>query len=479
MALRLYNTLTREKEIFAPLDPSHVRMYVCGPTVYDYAHVGNARPVIVFDALLRWLRRGYPKVTYVRNITDVEDKINARARELNIPIRELTERTAQIYFEDVRALGCVDPDVQPRVTDHIPEIVAMIAGLIALGHAYAAEGHVLFDVPSMKDYGRLSRRDRDDMIAGARVEVAPYKKDPADFVLWKPSDDETPGWDSPWGRGRPGWHIECSAMAKAHLGVTFDIHGGGLDLIFPHHENEIAQSVCANQAPFVRTWMHNGFVTVNGEKMSKSLGNFLTIRDALAQHPGEAIRLAILKVHYRQPFDWTDQSLIEARLNLSKWYTAKQKIEGLFFPNLESNHEIEGDVLMRRLLNENSYIPDDVINALNDDLNTPKYFSLVNELAMQVLRETSGREIMKIGGRFLSSVNVLGLVLGSRTEFMNWQPENSRVDENFIQSMIEKRAEAKKAKDFALADRIRAELAEQGVVLEDKPGGVTVWRRGA
>jgi cysteinyl-tRNA synthetase len=438
VALRLYNTLTREKEIFAPLDPSHVRMYVCGPTVYDYAHVGNARPVIVFDALVRWLRRAYPKVTYVRNITDVEDKINARARELNIPIRELTERTAQIYFEDVRALGCIDPDIQPRVTDHMPQIVAMIAGLVALGHAYEAEGHVLFDVPSMKDYGRLSRRDRDDMIAGARVEVAPYKKDPADFVLWKPSDAETPGWDSPWGRGRPGWHIECSAMAKAHLGVTFDIHGGGLDLIFPHHENEIAQSVCANQAPFVRTWMHNGFVTVNGEKMSKSLGNFLTIRDALAQHPGEAIRLATLKSHYRQPFDWTDQAMREARANLDGWY---RQLDGVAAGTL----------------------PDAFVEAMDDDLNTPRAFAVMQTLEPPALR---------------ACLDVLGFCQRDAAAwFQDGGPGG--LDETTIEAEIERRKAAKQAKDFALADRIRAELAEQGVVLEDKPGGVTVWRRGA
>ena len=313
--LKLYNTLTRGKEAFVPLDPSNVRMYVCGPTVYDFAHIGNARPIIVFDVLYRLLRHVYgaAHVRYVRNITDVDDKINARAAERGISIRELTEDTNRVFQADVKALGCLEPDVQPRATEHIAQMIAIIERLIASGHAYAADGHVLFDVPSMKDYGRLSRRSLDEMIAGARVDVAPYKRGDMDFVLWKPSKDSEPGWESPWGRGRPGWHIECSAMSWKHLGEVFDIHGGGIDLVFPHHENEIAQTRCAfGHDVMANVWMHNGFLQVEGEKMSKSLGNFVTIHELLntekfggRKWPGEVLRLAMLSTHYRQPIDFT------------------------------------------------------------------------------------------------------------------------------------------------------------------------------
>ena len=323
--LLLYNTLSRRKEEFAPLDPANVRMYVCGPTVYDLPHIGNARPVIVFDVLYRLLRASYgpAHVRYVRNITDVDDKINAAAKSGGISIRELTERTAAEFHADADALLALPPDAEPRATDYIAGMIAMIELLIAKGHAYEADHHVLFAVGSLADYGRLSRRSRGELIAGARVEVAPYKRDPADFVLWKPSPDDLPGWDSPWGRGRPGWHIECSAMGEALLGETFDIHGGGLDLIFPHHENEIAQSVAAHDGkPLARYWLHNGFVTVNGEKMAKSEGNFVTIRDVLAAAPGEAARYAILTAHYRDPLDWTDERLTQARHALDRFYLA-------------------------------------------------------------------------------------------------------------------------------------------------------------
>src|SRR5215469_7028845 len=314
MELRLYDTFSREKRPFVPLDRNNVRMYVCGPTVYDFAHIGNARPAVVFDVLYRLLKRRYRDVTYVRNITDVEDKINATAAENGESIRELTERTERAYLEDVAALGALPPDLSPRVTENIPEIVAMIARLIEKGHAYEAESHVLFAVASFADYGKLSGRSVDEMIAGARVEVAPYKRDPADFVLWKPSDQDLPGWGSPWGRGRPGWHLECSAMSETHLGETFDIHGGGQDLIFPHHENEIAQSTRAHAGrPFVRYWIHNGFLTDEGAKMSKSLGNIRTVRELLEDAPGEAIRLALLTAHYRDPLDWTSDRLRQAR----------------------------------------------------------------------------------------------------------------------------------------------------------------------
>ncbi len=314
MALFLHNSLTRRKERFEPIDPKHVRMYVCGPTVYDFAHIGNARPVVVFDVLARLLRRLYPKVTYVRNITDVEDKIIDAALKAGEPIAAITERTTRAYHQDMAYVGALPPDIEPRATQHITHMVAMIERLIASGNAYAADGHVLFAVPSMADYGKLSGRSRDEMIAGARVEVAPYKKDPADFVLWKPSTPDQPGWDSPWGRGRPGWHIECSAMSEAHLGETFDIHGGGHDLIFPHHENEIAQSECAHGGKaLAKYWVHNGYLVVNGEKMSKSLGNFFTVRDLAAKWPGEAIRLLLLKTHYRAPLDFTEEGLRQAK----------------------------------------------------------------------------------------------------------------------------------------------------------------------
>src|SRR5215475_8893635 len=323
MTLRLFNTLTKTKDVFAPLDAKNVRMYVCGPTVYDFAHIGNARPAIVFDLLFRLLRHdfGDAHVTYVRNITDVDDKINARAAERGISIRELTEETARIYEEDVAALGNIPPSVTPRATDHIAQMIAIIEQLIAAGHAYAAEGHVLFDVSSKADYGKLARRSLDDMIAGARVEVAPYKKGAMDFVLWKPSDPAIPGWDSPWGRGRPGWHIECSAMAGRYLGETFDIHGGGIDLMFPHHENEIAQSEGAHHGhALAKVWMHNGFLQVEGEKMSKSLGNFFTIRELLADWPGEVLRFNMLRTHYRQPIDWTARGLDESEKTIDHWY---------------------------------------------------------------------------------------------------------------------------------------------------------------
>src|SRR5690625_2424749 len=324
--LVLHNTLSREREVFQPEDPANVRLYVCGPTVYDFAHIGNARPVVVFDVLFRLLRHLYgpDKVTYARNITDVDDKIITAARASGESIEQVTERTTRAFHEDMAALGALPPSVEPRATGHIDEMIAMIERLIEKGHAYVIKQHVLFSVPTMEDYGQLSRRDREELIAGARVEVAPYKRDPADFILWKPSGEDEPGWHSPWGRGRPGWHIECSAMSEAHLGKTFDIHGGGLDLIFPHHENEIAQSRCAHGTGYMaKTWMHNGYVVVGGQKMSKSLGNFLTVRDLLEEGvPGEAIRLALLSAHYRQPLDITREKLAEARAQLDGFYGA-------------------------------------------------------------------------------------------------------------------------------------------------------------
>ena len=392
MPLTLYNSLTRRKEAFEPLDPRNVRMYVCGPTVYDRAHIGNARAFVVFDALCRLLRETYGRehVRYVRNITDVEDKINAAARANGEPIEALTARTIAAFHEDMAALGVLPPDVEPRATAHIAQMIAMTEKLIAAGHAYAAEGHVLFAVGSDPNYGRLSGRSRDEMIAGARVEVAPYKRDAADFVLWKPSDADTPGWDSPWGRGRPGWHIECSAMSAAHLGETFDIHGGGLDLIFPHHENEAAQSVCAHAGrPFVRWWVHNGFLTVDSAKMSKSLGNFFTVRDLLDEAPGEAIRLALLGSHYRDPLNWTDEKLRQARQSLDRFYRALTLSRDPVF-----EHAGEAEAALRP-----------VREALDDDLNTPLALARMHELAGAINRTTSDaarsamQRALEAGGR--------------------------------------------------------------------------------
>ena len=456
MALSFYNTLTRQQEPFVPLDPANVRMYVCGPTVYDRAHIGNARPVVVFDVLYRLLKSLYPRVTYVRNITDVDDKIMAAAKERGIAIDTLTTETTAMYHADMAALNALPPDVEPRATEHIPQMIAMIERLIESGNAYAADGHVLFNVPSMTNYGKLSRRSLKEMIAGARVEVAPYKKDPADFVLWKPSTPDQPGWDSPWGRGRPGWHIECSAMSEAHLGETFDIHGGGLDLIFPHHENEIAQSTCAHHGkPFVKVWLHNGFLSVNGEKMSKSLGNFFTVRDLLAKAPGEAIRLCLLSAHYRAPLDWTDDALSQARQVLDRLYGALRQVG-------------PGAVA--------STIPMAVRAALEDDINTPKAIAELHELAGR-LNKASGTECDSLAADLRAGGQVLGLLQADPETWFKWQPEaGAGLTDAAIEALIAGRNDAKKARNFAEADRIRDELKANGVALEDTPGG-TKWRR--
>jgi cysteinyl-tRNA synthetase len=457
--LVLYNTLSRRKDSFEPLAPDHVGMYVCGPTVYDRAHIGNARPVIVFDVLYRLLKQTYPSVRYVRNITDVDDKINQRAKDSGEPIAAITARTTALFHEDIRALNCLPPDVEPRATAHIAQMVAMIARLIEHGHAYEAEGHVLFSVGSMPSYGALSRRSQDEMIAGARVEVAPYKKDPGDFVLWKPSSDDLPGWDSPWGRGRPGWHIECSAMSLEHLGASFDIHGGGQDLVFPHHENEIAQSVCANGQPFARYWLHNGWLMVNGEKMSKSLGNFITVRDLLDQAPGEAIRLAMLTTHYHQPLDWTADLLRQSRATLDRLYTALRAVA-----------DIPAD--------EAAAAPIEVRAALEDDLNTPLAISHLHDLAGSLNKATSPADKARGKARLLASGRLLGLLSHDpETWFKTATAKGSGPDDAEVEAMIEARAAARKARDFAEADRIRKALAEAGIVLEDGASGTT-WKRG-
>ncbi|MGB2167431.1 MAG: cysteine--tRNA ligase, partial [Candidatus Puniceispirillales bacterium] len=388
-ALRFYNTLSRQKDIFSPIDPDHIRLYVCGPTVYDRIHIGNARPVVVFDVLARLLRYYYPRVTYVRNITDVDDKINTRAAERGIAIRALTDETTAQFHADCTALGALPPDHEPRATDHIDDMITMIETLIARGHAYVAEGHVLFDVPSFPAYGKLSGRSTDELRAGARVEVAPYKKSAMDFVLWKPSDPDTPGWDSPWGRGRPGWHIECSAMSRAYLGEEFDIHGGGLDLIFPHHENEICQSCAAHDhSHMAHYWMHNGYVTVSGEKMSKSLGNFVTMADLLDTTRGEIIRHSLLQAQYRGPLDFSLHALKESEAALNGLYRAVEDIT----------------------LDMTSPVDDKFLDALADDLNTPLALSRLHQLASMVNRgQKDAQPVLK------RSAAMLGLLENTAT----------------------------------------------------------------
>jgi len=459
MALVLYNTATRRKEIFSPLDPDNVRMYVCGPTAYDTAHIGNARPVIVFDVLYRLLKDRFESVRYVRNITDVDDKIIDAAAENGEAIDALTARTIGAFHDDVAALNTLEPDVEPRATEHIGEMIAMIEKLIAGDHAYSAAGHVLFEVAKMADYGKLSGRDRREQVAGARVEVAPYKRDPADFVLWKPSLGELPGWPSPWGRGRPGWHIECSAMSEKHLGATFDIHGGGRDLIFPHHENEVAQSTCVHgPGSFAQTWLHNGFVTVDGEKMSKSLGNVVTVRELMGRWPAEAIRLNMLSAHYRQPLDWTEDGVRNAKRTLDRWYrTIDDAGEG------EGGGEGEGE--------GNAGF----VATLEDDLNTPKAIAEMHRLDDEVSL-SSGNTALEKKRALKRAGNLLGLLGRETRAWFVWRPPGAALDEAGIQSHVVARQTARARRQFAEADRIRDALAAEGVVLEDKPDGTTAWR---
>lgn len=444
--IRLYDTAAREKRDFQPADPSRITMYVCGPTVYGRAHIGNMRPAVVFDTLTRLLRHTYGEssLVYSRNVTDVDDKIMAAAEAEGVPVSVITERFERFYLEDTGALGVRPPDIAPHATAEIPAMVAMIEQLIARGHAYAAEGHVLFDVASDADYGALSRRDREAMLAGARVEVAPYKRAPGDFVLWKPSDEGQVGWDSPWGRGRPGWHIECSAMIRRHLGETIDIHGGGIDLVFPHHENEAAQSRCAHGgAPLARYWLHNGFVDFGAEKMSKSLGNVVTPEELLgAGHKGEVLRLALLSAHYRSPLPWTEALIAQSRATLDGLYRKVGDAEAS-----------EADV--------------GVIEALGDDLNTP--------LAISRLQKIKDAGVLK------SSAALIGLMTSTAADWFQGErkSEPTGTAKSFAEMMeeaIAERAAAKKARDFAAADRIRDELKAEGILLEDGPQGTT-WRR--
>jgi cysteinyl-tRNA synthetase len=499
MPLTLYNTLTRRKEAFEPLDPSNVRVYVCGPTVYDDAHIGNARAVVVFDLLYRMLRHEYgaDHVTFVRNITDVEDKIMAAARASGQTIDQVTARTTAQFHADMTALGNLPPTVEPRATEYIKEMIALIERLIASGHAYAAEGHALFRVGSYAKYGALSRRSRADLIAGARVEVAPYKEDPGDFVLWKPSTPDQPGWDSPWGRGRPGWHIECSAMSERTLGETFDIHGGGLDLIFPHHENEIAQSVSAHDGrPFARYWLHNGMLTVGGAKMAKSEGNFITVRELLGEEPdwfrnGQILRLALLWTHYRDPLDWTRERLYQAQQTLDRFYRA------LDLPRNSAVEPVgEADEALRP-----------VREALDDDMNTPLARTHLHRLADQInqtadsAKRSALQSALQRGGRLMGllgrdPIDWLhgGAVPGGvfvRQEQPPYQPRSflhpgvqdpgvastAAPDERRINEQISLRADLRRRRRFAEADQIRTELFSEGILLEDKPDGTTTWTK--
>jgi cysteinyl-tRNA synthetase len=470
MPLTLYNTLTRRKEAFEPLDPTRVGLYVCGPTVYDRAHIGNARAVVAFDVLYRVLRRQYgaDHVRYVRNITDVEDKIITAARENGEEIDALTQRTIDVFHQDMAALGNLSPKVEPRATQYIPQMIAMIERLIASGHAYVAAGneaagHVLFRVASYPKYGALSRRSRADMIAGARVEVAPYKEDPGDFVLWKPSSQDAPGWDSPWGRGRPGWHIECSAMSETELGETIDIHGGGLDLIFPHHENEIAQSLCAHGGhPFARYWLHNGMLTVGGVKMAKSEGNFIAVDDALGNGPdrvqrGEAIRLALLNTHYRDPLDWTEDRLRQAQHSLYRFYVALAQS-----PRVDWQGPFPA--------------PESITEALQDDLNTPKAIAELHAIVNGIFHsQDEGSRVIR-RPELVGAGQLLGL-LAHEKDPISWLKGGIEDTSGRIHARIIERAQARRERRFADADKIRAELFAEGILLEDNPDGTTTWRK--
>jgi len=461
MSLTLYNTRTRKKEAFVPAEEGRVTMYVCGPTVYNFPHIGNARPAVIFDVLARLLRSRY-QLVYARNITDIDDKINKAAAEQGVPISEIAARFTAVYREDMAALGVLPPDLEPFATDHVPAIIAMIASLVDSGHAYAAEGHVLFRVRSFPDYGALSRRDRRELLAGARVEVAPYKEDAGDFVLWKPSTPELPGWDSPWGRGRPGWHIECSAMVAQHLGRTIDIHGGGNDLIFPHHENEIAQSTCAHGGElFVRYWLHNGFVNVDHTKMSKSLGNVLLVHDLLKEAPGEVIRLALLSAHYRQPLDWTGDVLPEARRKLDRLYGALR------------------DVPDQALKVDDAPADPGFIAALDDDLNTPKALAVLFELARNINRSEVPAERLALAARLRASGAMLGLLGADPEVWLQGAAQLAAEDgisNKTVEALLAARIAARNNRDFSAADRIRDELVAAGILIEDGPDG-TRWRR--
>ncbi|PCJ03202.1 MAG: cysteine--tRNA ligase [Alphaproteobacteria bacterium] len=470
--LKLHNSLTREKQDFEPIDPSHIRIYACGPTVYSYAHIGNARMAVVFDVLSNVLRTLYPKVTYVSNITDIDDKIIAASQKTGEKIDVITKKYADIYNADMKSLGVQAPDIQPRATDHIPHMIALIEELIENNHAYTADDHVLFDVPSFPAYGGLSGRNRDEQIAGARVEVASYKKDPADFVLWKPSTDNEPGWDSPWGFGRPGWHIECSAMAAEHLGLPFDIHGGGADLKFPHHENEIAQSCCAHGdeddlSSFAKYWVHNGFVTVNGEKMSKSLGNVTLAHDLVKDHAGETLRFTLLSAHYRQPLDWTNESIAQSKKTLDRMYQNLRKIE-----NIE--------------IDKNAEPTSEVIDALYDDLNTPKAIAALFTLVKSAAETKSSA----LKSEVLAAAKILGILQNDPNEWLGYHYASAEFTGSAtveadgiitpsaakIEGLLQQRTEARANNNYARSDEIRDDLTAMGIAIEDTAEG-TLWKK--
>jgi cysteinyl-tRNA synthetase len=460
MTLKLHDTMTREKRAFVPADPNRVTMYVCGPTVYNHAHIGNFRPVVVFDVLYRMLRHIYGEdaVVYARNVTDVDDKINKKAFEEGVPISVITERYLAAYHADADGLLALRPDLEPKATEHIGEIVAMIGKLIENGKAYAAEGHVLFDTQAFPDYGQLSGRDLDEMIAGARVEIAPYKRHPADFVLWKPSKENEPEWESPWGSGRPGWHIECSAMIDKQLGQTIDIHGGGIDLAFPHHENELAQSRCAHDAPVLANyWLHNGFLDMSGEKMSKSLGNVILPNELLKTTPGEVIRWALLSAHYRQPLDWTPELLEQSKKALDRLYGALRRAK---------------DVPMDQAMEA----PEEVVAALEDDLNTPQAISCFFEVSSAIERAVTAGDTVAIAAnkaRLIEAGALLGFLQADPDSWFEGDASDDLKAQ--VEDLLKRRVEARAAKDWTAADAIRAELDALGVVVMDGPAGAT-WR---
>ena len=455
--MKIFNTHSGTKEDFIPLNPNHIKIYACGPTVYNYAHIGNARMAVVFDTLVRVLRDSYPKVTYVSNITDIDDKIIDAANELKVPIEEITQKYTNIYNDDMSKLLVKAPDMQPKATEYIPEMITLIEDLIKKNHAYEKDGHVLFHVPSYENYGSLSKRNREEQIAGSRVEIAPFKKDPADFVLWKPSNDKQPGWDSPWGYGRPGWHTECSAMSEKTLGLPFDIHGGGRDLTFPHHENEIAQSCCSsadisNPKSYVNYWMHNGFVTVNGEKMSKSLGNISLVKDLIDTNHGEVIRLALLSSHYRQALDWNDNVIHQSKKLLDKLYGLLDEIKDI--NSLEDND-----------------LSDEFVSPLFDDLNTPGLIANLNKL-IKDYHSASEEELPIIKANLIRAMNLIGVCQSSYEDWASQKNEN--VDVEKINTLIAERLEAKKIKDFVRADQIRQDLLDMNIEIKDNQDG-TKW----
>ena len=451
--LKIFNTLNSKKEVFNPIDKNHIKIYACGPTVYNFAHIGNARMAVVFDTFVRTLRIIYPKVTYVSNITDIDDKIIEAAKEQNTEISEITQKYTQIYNEDMSMLNVLEPDIQPKATEYIQEMIELIKDLINKEFAYEKNGHVLFHVPAYSMYGKLSKRNREEQIAGSRVEIAPFKKDPSDFVLWKPSDDTQPGWDSPWGFGRPGWHTECSAMSEKTLGLPFDIHGGGRDLIFPHHENEIAQSCCSTANidepdSYAKYWMHNGFVTIEGEKMSKSLGNIILVRDLIKDHHGEVIRLALLSSHYRQGLDWNEKIIHQAKKLLNKMYAILDDLKNI-------------DITLDENLNNN-----EAISILLDDFNTPGLITELNKISKEFNSETSDKNLIK------SKLLLIGSVLGI-FEDQSFNEISNEMREK-VEKLIAKRDDAKKDKNFDLADEIRNELNELGIEIKDSSDG-TSW----